>query len=238
MIEAKLFARLLGRRPERPLLRPGGADRRVHRRDPPPRRAIPPEQMDELAFILLRPPGPPRRRDLRVGRLALDAIRRKVRRRVEDYAGERDAWFRDWFEPTWRRIEVRSLSWEDVVDTIAFHAPRTARSSTASTASASASTARDPAASLPRAPFPVRPRRAAPRCRIGRTLPFQGVMQPPPGEARADSWHEAPRDREVGPGKQGGDIRPARHELCISYPRDEWGRCFVSRSSLPETRSV
>ena len=53
--------------------------------------------------------------------LALDAIRRKVRRRVEDYAGERDNWFRDWFEPTWRRLEVRSLSWEDVIDAIAFH---------------------------------------------------------------------------------------------------------------------
>ncbi len=52
-----------------------------------------------------------------------DAIRRKVRRRVEDYAGERDHWFRDWFEPVWQRIETRSLSWEDVVETIAFHSP-------------------------------------------------------------------------------------------------------------------
>ena len=54
---------------------------------------------------------------------AVDAIRRKVRRRVEDYAGERDAWFRDWFEPMLGRIDVRCLSWEDVIEVIAFHEP-------------------------------------------------------------------------------------------------------------------
>ena len=52
-----------------------------------------------------------------------DAIRRKVRRRVEEYAGERDAWFRDWFAPTLHRIDIRCLSWEEIIDVIAFHAP-------------------------------------------------------------------------------------------------------------------
>ncbi len=42
---------------------------------------------------------------------------------MEDYAGERDAWFRDWFEPTLQRIDVRCLSWEDVIETISFHSP-------------------------------------------------------------------------------------------------------------------
>ena len=74
-----------------------------------------PTEMEDLAFIVLAPQA---RLDDGIFEwdLALDAIRRKVRRRVEDYAGERDAWFRDWFEPTWRRIEVRSLSWEDLID--------------------------------------------------------------------------------------------------------------------------
>ena len=104
----------LGRRPERPLLRPGGAERRLHRRDPPPRRARP-EEMDDLAFLFLAPQA---RIDDGIFDWdpALEAIRRKVRRRVEDYAGERDAWFRDWFEPTWRRVEVRCLSWEEIVE--------------------------------------------------------------------------------------------------------------------------
>ncbi len=53
----------------------------------------------------------------------VDSIRRKVRRRIEDYAGERDEWFLHWFEPTLRHLDVRCLSWEDVLDVIAFHDP-------------------------------------------------------------------------------------------------------------------
>ena len=81
-----------------------------------------PEEMADLAFLVLAPQA---RLDDGIFEwdLAFDAIRRKVRRRVEDYAGERDAWFRDWFEPTWRRIEVRSMSWEDLINVIAFHSP-------------------------------------------------------------------------------------------------------------------
>jgi len=81
-----------------------------------------PGQTDDLAFLVLAP-----RARIDDGVFAwdttIDAIRRKVRRRVEDYAGERDAWFHDWFEPTLERIDVRSLSWEDLVDVIAFHDP-------------------------------------------------------------------------------------------------------------------
>ena len=81
-----------------------------------------PEAMDELAFLIIAPQA---RVDDGVFAwdTSVDAIRRKVRRRVEDYAGERDAWFRDWFEPTLRRIDVRCLSWEDVIESIAFHHP-------------------------------------------------------------------------------------------------------------------
>jgi len=76
--------------------------------------------MDDLAFLVVAPQA---RIDdgIFVWDASADAIRRKVRRRVEDYAGERDAWFHDWFEPTLARIDVRSLSWEDVIEVIAFH---------------------------------------------------------------------------------------------------------------------
>jgi len=86
------------------------------------RAEIAPDDMTDLAFILLAPQS---RLDDGIFEwdLAPDAIRRKVRRRVEDYAGERDPWFRDSFEPVWQRIEVRSLSWEEVVEVIAFHSP-------------------------------------------------------------------------------------------------------------------
>jgi hypothetical protein len=81
-----------------------------------------PELMDDLGFLVLAPQA---RIDDGVFAwdASADAIRRKVRRRVEDYAGERDAWFSDWFEPTLRRIDVRCLSWEEVIEVIAFHSP-------------------------------------------------------------------------------------------------------------------
>ena len=83
-----------------------------------------PGAMEDLSFLVLAPQA---RIDdgVFVWDAAPDAVRRKVRRRVEDYAGERDAWFRDWFEPTLERVDVRCLSWEDVVDVIAFHDPAT-----------------------------------------------------------------------------------------------------------------
>ncbi len=91
--------------------------------------------------------------------MAPDAIRRKVRRRVEDYAGERDAWFRDWFEPTWRRIEVRSLSWEDIIEIIAFHSLEDGH--VIDSFYGQCLRFNRPRGSLPRAPFPVRPRPAS-----------------------------------------------------------------------------
>ncbi|QEH35649.1 hypothetical protein OJF2_42040 [Aquisphaera giovannonii] len=82
----------------------------------------PPEAMEDLSLVILAP-----RARVEDGVFTWDAaheaIRRKVRRRVEDYAGERDAWYRDWFEPTWRRLEVRCLSWEEIIEVIAFHSP-------------------------------------------------------------------------------------------------------------------
>ncbi len=81
-----------------------------------------PEAMDDLALLILAPQA---RIDdgVFVWDAAPEAILRKVRRRVEDYAGERDAWFHDWFEPTWRRTEIRCLSWEEIIEMIVFHRP-------------------------------------------------------------------------------------------------------------------
>lgn len=79
-----------------------------------------PGALDDLAFLVIAPA-------LRVDDgifawdTSLDAIRAKVQRRVEAFDGERDAWFRDWFEPTLARIDVRVLAWEDVIDAISFN---------------------------------------------------------------------------------------------------------------------
>ncbi len=81
--------------------------------------------------------------------------------RVEDYAGERDAWFRDWFEPTWRRIEVRSLSWEDLIDVVAFHSMSDGQIIDSFYGQCLRFNRPQSRGLLPRAPFPVRPRAAS-----------------------------------------------------------------------------
>jgi hypothetical protein len=81
-----------------------------------------PAGMDVLSFYIVAPRA---RIDDGVfaWQTATDSLWRKVRRRIEDYAGERDEWFVEWFEPTLRRIDVRCLSWEDLVEAISFHDP-------------------------------------------------------------------------------------------------------------------
>jgi hypothetical protein len=81
-----------------------------------------PIEMEDLTFCLAAP-----RKRIDEGVFADEtsrgAVLRKVRRRVEDYAGSRDDWFRDWFVPTIRQVQLVCICWEDVIETIAFHDP-------------------------------------------------------------------------------------------------------------------
>lgn len=81
-----------------------------------------PEAMDDLAFLVIAPQSRVDDGDFTPA-TELASVRRQVLRRVEAYEGERDAWFRDWFEPTLARVDVRCLGWEEVVEVIAFHSP-------------------------------------------------------------------------------------------------------------------
>ncbi len=78
----------------------------------------PPDSLDDLSCILLAPRA-------RIDEAIFDrdfssrSIRHKVQHRIEGYEGSLDAWFRAWFEPTLRRIELRLLCWEDVIEDIA-----------------------------------------------------------------------------------------------------------------------
>ncbi len=159
VLEAKLFARLSAGVRNAPYYDQAARSvaciaetlRRVDRR---------PDDMEELAFIILAPQA---RLDDGIFEwdLALEAIRRKVRRRVEDYAGERDNWFREWFEPTWRRVEVRSLSWEDVIDVVAFHSQSDGHIIDSFYGQCLRFNRPQSRGPLPRAPFPVRSRSAS-----------------------------------------------------------------------------
>lgn len=83
-----------------------------------------PAGLDDFAFLILAPQA--RIDDGVFARdTAIDAIRAKGRQRVRQYAGERNSWLADWFEPTVDRVDVRCLAWEEVIETIAFHDPAT-----------------------------------------------------------------------------------------------------------------
>ncbi len=45
-------------------------------------------------------------------------IRDIVKRRVSEYAGEKDLWFEQWFLRTLEKIEIECLSWESIITTI------------------------------------------------------------------------------------------------------------------------
>ncbi len=115
-----------------------------------------PAEMGELSFLLLAPQA---RLDDGIFEWDVDpeAIRRKVRRRVEDYAGERDHWFRHWFEPTWRRVEIRSIGWEDLIDAIAFHSQEDGHVIDSFYGQCLRFNRPQSGRALPRSPLPVRP---------------------------------------------------------------------------------
>lgn len=49
-------------------------------------------------------------------RVTRTSILEVVSRRVDTYGGQRDQWFREWFEPTLSSMLIKLLSWEDVLD--------------------------------------------------------------------------------------------------------------------------
>jgi hypothetical protein len=70
----------------------------------------PQSQLDKAAFI---------------EQMSRDSIRQKVERRVGEYveAGDelKNVWYSGWFDPTFQNIDIRTLSWEEVIAVIEKH---------------------------------------------------------------------------------------------------------------------
>lgn len=77
-----------------------------------------PSEMGSIAFLLVAP-------KIRIDEglfdheLGLRSLRHKVQARIEPYEGSLDPWFRSWFEPTLKHLDVRMFAWEDLIDEIA-----------------------------------------------------------------------------------------------------------------------
>jgi len=52
-----------------------------------------------------------------VQQLSPESIKAKVMRRVNEYGGEKDRWFEEWFLPTMAAMKIQSLAWEDLAAT-------------------------------------------------------------------------------------------------------------------------
>ena len=50
-----------------------------------------------------------------------DSIAEKVERRVKQYAGARDEWYLECFQPTFEQIEIGVVSWEGLIATVREH---------------------------------------------------------------------------------------------------------------------
>jgi hypothetical protein len=86
-----------------------------------------PSNLSHLGFYVLAPQS-----QIDAGRfdreMERDSMRQKVEQRVAEYAGAKDQWYVDWFEPTLQRIEIGVVSWEDLIGTIAEHDSASAHS--------------------------------------------------------------------------------------------------------------
>jgi hypothetical protein len=78
----------------------------------------PAASLARLAFYVVAP-----RTQVSKGKFAklLDRTRvnETVQARVQNYQGEQDQWYAEWFRPTLERIEVDAIAWEDVIGSIA-----------------------------------------------------------------------------------------------------------------------
>jgi hypothetical protein len=79
-------------------------------------------EFDVLAFYVLAPAS-----QIESGffgeYLTKTSLRGVVERRVKEYAGTRDEWFSEWFLPALERMDVKAISWEEVIDYLKGHDP-------------------------------------------------------------------------------------------------------------------
>jgi hypothetical protein len=121
IVEAKLYGRLSAGVKNAPYF--DQAARSVACMAETLRRADRPSEFLETLSLIVVAPGSRIAEGVFDRELTTGSIRAKVQRRAAAYGGMLDDWVRDWFEPTLERLEVRCLSWEDVIDHIAFCDP-------------------------------------------------------------------------------------------------------------------
>ncbi len=76
-----------------------------------------PQSFSQLGFYVLAPKEQIKSRTFS-RQLDKKSIKDKVKRRIKPYDRELDEWFKEWFTPTLEVIDIRSISWEAILNTI------------------------------------------------------------------------------------------------------------------------
>lgn len=72
-----------------------------------------PEMFTNLSFLVLAPQNEiPKHISL----VQKESIQAKVLDRVNEYEGQLDTWYQEWFEPTLEKISLQVISWEEIID--------------------------------------------------------------------------------------------------------------------------
>ncbi|MBN2302833.1 MAG: hypothetical protein JXQ72_00050 [Anaerolineae bacterium] len=86
-----------------------------------------PPDMERIGFYVLAP-QPQIDQGVFAEDLHRDSIKQKVKQRVSDYKNsdeyaDKKEWYREWFKPTRSQIDLRAISWESLIATVAEHDP-------------------------------------------------------------------------------------------------------------------
>jgi hypothetical protein len=78
---------------------------------------IHPDELSSLGFYVLAPES-----QISSGVfkeiMSYNSIESKVKRRVEEYGGEKNHWYGEWFKPTLAAIKIDCISWEKLIEDI------------------------------------------------------------------------------------------------------------------------
>ncbi len=86
-----------------------------------------PSDLSHLGFSVLAPCSQITQ-GVFINEMGRDSICSKVEQRVREYKGTQDLWYSEWFQPTLQKIDVRLVSWEEIIAKIEEHDSASAHS--------------------------------------------------------------------------------------------------------------
>jgi len=79
-----------------------------------------PSSLDQIGFFVLAPESSIARGTFS-GELSISSIQSKVKKRITPYEVQLDSWYESYFSPVLKDIQIKSLSWEAVLNWITSH---------------------------------------------------------------------------------------------------------------------